>query len=202
MKDEIALKSQSDSSSGTTVSRAVAVSGSSFRLHPSSLLNVDRRRVFRILVQVSRYGMAALFLFTAGAKLWIVRDFATSVGQLLTAIGLDQSLWTWPATVGVISVEILIALLLLVPRTVRIGGLLSAALLIAFSAFALYYRFGLGNLEGLECGCFGKIIGSQLGVQTALRNLVLLIPALVVFFGYRKRAPQPKSEYSGADPAD
>jgi hypothetical protein len=40
--------------------------------------------------------------------------------------------------------------------------------------------------EPLECGCFGGILASQLGVSTALRNLVLLIPALIVFFGYRR----------------
>ncbi len=51
------------------------------------------------------------------------------------------------------------------------------------SAFALYYRYGLGNAEGLECGCFGGIIASQLGVTTALRNLVLLVPTFIVFLG-------------------
>ncbi len=160
-----------------------------------------KSKLFRIVVQISRFGLAALFLFTAGAKLWIVRDFATSMGQLLTATGFDQSRWAWSGTVGVISVEIVVAILLLVPRTARLGGFLSAALLMAFSAFALYYRFGLGY-EGLECGCFGKIIGSQLGVQTALRNLALLIPALVVFFGYRKRSPQPRPDYTSARLAD
>jgi len=40
--------------------------------------------------------------------------------------------------------------------------------------------------EPLECGCFGGIIASQLGVSTALRNLCLLIPAFIVWFGYRK----------------
>jgi hypothetical protein len=39
--------------------------------------------------------------------------------------------------------------------------------------------------EPLECGCFGGIIASQLGVKTALRNLALLMPALIVWFGYR-----------------
>jgi hypothetical protein len=40
--------------------------------------------------------------------------------------------------------------------------------------------------EPLECGCFGGIIASQLGVKTALRNLALLLPVLVVLFGYRR----------------
>jgi hypothetical protein len=72
------------------------------------------------------------------------------------------------------------------PRTVRLGALLAAALLIGFSAFALYYVYVLHG-EPLECGCFGKILASQLGVTTALRNLALLVPTFIVFFGYRRR---------------
>jgi hypothetical protein len=72
----------------------------------------------------------------------------------------------------------------------RLGALLAAVLLIGFSAFALYYVYALHG-EPLECGCFGGIIGSQLGLKTALRNLVLLIPALIVFFGARQiKQPQ------------
>jgi hypothetical protein len=60
-------------------------------------------------------------------------------------------------------------------------------LLAGFSAFALYYVYVLHG-EPLECGCFGGIIGSQLGLKTALRNLVLLAPAVIVFFGARREA--------------
>jgi len=90
----------------------------------------------------------------------------------------------------VIVLEIVIAALLIVPRTVRLGAVAAGLLLIGFSAFALFYTYGLQG-EALECGCFGNIIGSQLGVKTALRNLGLLIPVLIVFFGYpRVRSPR------------
>jgi uncharacterized membrane protein YfcA len=92
----------------------------------------------------------------------------------------------WPATVAVISFEIIAALLLLIPRTVRVGAVLAALMLTGFSGFAIYYVYVLHG-EPLECGCFGGIIASQLGVKTALRNLVLLIPAILVFFFYRRR---------------
>jgi hypothetical protein len=143
------------------------------------------RKIFQLLIQISRFGLAALFLFTAGAKLWIVKSFSANVGELISASGFDMR-WRWPATIGVIGVEILTAIFLLLPRTVRAGALLAGALLIGFSAFALYYRYGLGYPEGLECGCFGGIIASQLGVKTALRNLALLIPVVLVLFGYRR----------------
>lgn len=147
-------------------------------------------RILQLLVQISRFGLAALFLFTAGAKLWIVKAFAANVGELLSASGLNHARLIWPATIAVIATEIITAILLLLPRTVRAGALLAAALLIGFSAFALYYRFGLGYQEGLECGCFGGIIASQLGVKTALRNLALLVPAFVVLFGYTRVQPR------------
>ncbi len=149
-----------------------------------------RRRFFsgsllKWLVTISRFGLVALFLFTAGAKLAILTGFAANVSELLAASGLDYRRWMWPITIGVIVVEVITAVLLLLPRTVRAGAFLAAALLLGFAAYALFYVYVLHG-EPLECGCFGRIIGSQLGVKTTLRNLVLLLPALLVFFGYRR----------------
>lgn len=145
-------------------------------------------RLFRILVQICRFALAALFLFTAGAKLAIAKAFAANVGELLAASGFNYTRWMWPVTVGVIVVEVITAVLLLIPKTVRLGALLAAALLIGFAGYALYYVYVLHG-EPLECGCFGKIMASQLGVKTTLRNLALLVPVLVVFFGYRRTRP-------------
>jgi len=146
---------------------------------------MSARRVMRYLTLISRFGLAALFLFTAGAKLFILKAFATNVASLLSASGVNYERWQWPATIGVICAEVIAATLLIIPRTVKLGAILSAALLIGFSAFALYYVYALHG-EPLECGCFGRIIGSELGVKTALRNLALLIPALIVLFGPRR----------------
>src|SRR6266853_5971375 len=138
-------------------------------------------RAIKILVQFSRFGLAALFLFTAGAKLAILKTFAGNVAELLSSAAINYERWRWPVTIGVIAAEVLTAGLLIVPRTVRLGALLAAVLLVGFSAFALYYVYVLHG-EPLECGCFGGIIGSQLGLKTALRNLLLLVPAVIVFF--------------------
>jgi len=146
-------------------------------------MKIDRYRVW--IVRVCRYGLAALFLFTAIAKLAILKEFVTKVGELLSSLGFDYQRWSRPATAAVIVAELVTAVLLIVPVTVRIGAVFAAALLMGFAAFALYYVYGLHG-EPLECGCFGGIIASQLGVKTALRNLALLLPALVVMFGYRR----------------
>lgn len=146
------------------------------------------RKIFRVLVHLCRFGLAALFLFTAAAKLWILKTFAGNVAELLSSAHFNYERWQWPVTMAVIGAEIIAAILLIVPRTIRLGAVLSALLLIGFSAFALYYVYVLHG-EPLECGCFGNIIGSQLGVKTALRNLGLLIPAVIVFFGSSRRSP-------------
>src|SRR5215510_13184888 len=143
------------------------------------------------IVRVCRYGLAALFLFTAIAKLAIVNAFVKNMGELLASSGFDYQRWSWPATIVVIGAEIVTAVLLVLPRTVRIGALFAAVLLMGFAWYALYYVYGLHG-EPLECGCFGGIIASQLGVKTALRNLELLIPVLVVWFGSRRA----RKEYS------
>src|ERR1041384_3550942 len=78
--------------------------------------------LLRWLSRLSRFGLAALFLFTASAKLWILRDFVSKVAELLSSMGWNYQRWQWPATVGVIAAEVLIAALLIVPRTVRIGA--------------------------------------------------------------------------------
>lgn len=147
---------------------------------------MTRSSVIRILAQISRFGLAALFLFTAGAKLAIVKAFAANVAELLSASGFNYSRWMWPATIAVIVAELITAGLLLLPRTVRVGAISAGALLLGFAGFALYYVYVIHG-EPLECGCFGGIIGSQLGVKTALRNLGLLLPVLLVLFGYRGR---------------
>jgi hypothetical protein len=155
---------------------------------------MNRSKLLCVLVSISRFGLAALFLFTAGAKLAIVRTFAANMAELLTASGIDYHRWMWPATIAVISLEIVVALLLILRRTVRLGALLAGLMLIGFSGFALYYVYALHG-EPLECGCFGGIIASQLGVKTALRNLALLVPVVIVLFGYRQKvkAEQPLS---------
>ena len=145
-----------------------------------------RLLVFLWVKRLSRFGLAALFLFTAGAKLAILKGFAANVAELLSASGFNYARWMWPVTIAVIVAEILAAILLLLPWTIRAGALIVGLMLLGFAAYALYYVYVL-NGEPLECGCFGGIIGSQLGVKTALRNLALLIPVFIVIFSYRRK---------------
>jgi hypothetical protein len=153
---------------------------------------MDRRRLLQLVVLISRFGLAALFLFAVGAKLYFINDPTQSFLKMMPNLVGER--WALPVVLAVFAAESAAVVLLMWSRTVRIGALWAAALLIGFAAYALYYRYGLGNSEGLECGCFGGIIGSQLGVKTALRNLGLLVPALIVVFGARSKQTHLKNE--------
>ena len=158
---------------------------------------MNARSIIKVVVHLSRFALAALFLFTAGAKLAILKTFAGNVAELLSSAAISYERWRWPVTIGVIVLEIIAAVLLIVRRTMRLGALLAAVLLIGFSAFALYYVYVLHG-DPLECGCFGGIIGSQLGLKTALRNLALLVPAVIVFFGAGQKN-RPKKGSKGTE---
>jgi hypothetical protein len=136
------------------------------------------RRWLNILILISRFGLAAMWLFAAGAKLSTFHDFTFNLTNLV-----PEHL-ALPLSVTVIAFELLAAVLLIIPRTARLGAMLTALMLIGFAVYGLLYVYIL-NGEPLECGCFGGIIGSQLGLKTALRNLALLIPAALVIFGGR-----------------
>ena len=153
------------------------------------------RTLFRVVFHLCRFGLAALFIFAAGAKLTIIKKFVGNMAELLSSMHINYERWQWPATIAVIVAELIAAVLLLAGKTVRAGAIWSGLLLIGFSAFALYYVYVLHG-EALECNCFGGIIASQLGVSTALRNLVLLVPAVIVFFGASYKAARDKEKAS------
>ena len=68
-----------------------------------------RSSLLKWLVHISRFGLAALFLFTAGAKLAMAKTFATNVAELLSASGFNYARWMWPTTVAVITAEVITA---------------------------------------------------------------------------------------------
>jgi hypothetical protein len=67
----------------------------------------------QIVVRICRFGLVALFLFTAAAKLAIIKAFVSNMSELLAASGFNYQRWSWPATIAVIAAEIVTALLLL-----------------------------------------------------------------------------------------
>src|ERR1700752_5265773 len=103
---------------------------------------MNRTILLKWFVRISRYGLAALFLFTAIAKLAIIKTFVKNMGELLSSSGFDYQRWSWPATIAVIVAEFIAAALFIAPRTGRLGALLSGALLVGFASYALLHVYG------------------------------------------------------------
>src|SRR5258705_2109485 len=103
---------------------------------------MNLRRAIKIMVRISRFGLAALFLFTAGAKLAILKAFAGSVAELLSSAAINYERWRWPVTIGVIAAEVLTTGLLIVPRTVRLGAFLAAGPFGRVRGLSVYHVFG------------------------------------------------------------
>lgn len=141
--------------------------------------------IVKWLAHICRFGLAGLFLFSVVAKIYSLSDPTQNFFKNMS--GLVPERWAMPVAVAVVIAELIAVALLIRVRTARVGALWAAGLLLGFAGYALYFRFGLHITEGPECGCFGGIIKSQLGVKTALRNLAFLIPAIVVIVGLRKQ---------------
>ena len=106
--------------------------------------------VFKWIVHVCRFGLAALFLFTAGAKLWILKEFAGKVAELISSMQMNYQRWQWPMTIAVIAIEIVTAILLIVPRTVRVGAIVAGATNIALFVGLEIRTDGGGFVSGLS----------------------------------------------------
>lgn len=136
---------------------------------------MNRRSTFRLIACLNRFGLGGLFLFAAVAKLFTINSF---VGSMVQVFGIR---WAQSAAITIVLVELAVAILLFLPRTIRAGGATAALLLFGFAVYALYYVYILDG-EPLECGCFGRVAASQLGISTALRNLILIVPAMLLTF--------------------
>ena len=178
------MRTAMDEASGVERKAYVDAAANEAAARPRVSSRSARSSILFWLVQVSRFGLAALWLFAAGMKLYMRNNPAESFFTNMPFLVGER--WATTVAVAIICSEILAAALLIWPRTMRLGAIWSAVMLAGFAGYALYYRYGLGNAEGLECGCFGGIIGSQLGVSTALRNLLLLIPTAIIIFGSKK----------------
>jgi uncharacterized membrane protein YphA (DoxX/SURF4 family) len=131
-----------------------------------------------VLADFSRFFLSAVFLLAAGAKLYMLnKPMESSFTNMILLFG---HFWGLPLAIAVITAELAVGGLLLLKRFTRPAAAGATVLLMGFASYALYYRFGLHHRFGLDCGCFGGIIKSQLGVRTALRNLCLLVPAVLI----------------------
>lgn len=129
-----------------------------------------------VLAVVLRGALALLFVVAALHKL---RD-RDAFRATLDAYALLPSPLTTPLARAVPMVELVAALLLVVPRAAAIGASIAVLLL---SVYAL--AMGVNLLRGrrdLDCGCMGPGAHSPIGPELLVRNLLLIVAALVAGF--------------------
>jgi hypothetical protein len=123
-----------------------------------------------LLVETFSFLLILLFVYTASSKLI---DFHKFVGQLGRHPFIGRL--PLPVAIGVITSELLVALLLVFPTTKRIGFGGSAGLL---SVFTLYLTVMLSTHRHLPCAC-GGVIRFMTWKQHVFFNLFFLIISLL-----------------------
>ena len=123
-------------------------------------------------VWAARVVLAAVFVAAAIGK---VRDRAGTV-QSARGLGVPARV-AGPVAVALPIVELLSAVLLVVPSTSRLGALLALGLLGAFSvAIGIALRAG----RTPSCHCFGARSNRPISTDDLLRNAALMVLGLVV----------------------
>lgn len=131
-------------------------------------LNVKLNRKL-ILFVITRL-FFALFLYSAAEKLYDVEKFRVQLGQspILTAFA-GYVAWIIP------SIEVIIAVLVIIPRTTLIGLYTSFSLMVMFTA----YIFLIMNYsEYIPCSCNGILEGASWAQHLAF-NIAFVILAVM-----------------------
>lgn len=80
-------------------------------------------------------------------------------------------------SIVIVLIELILAISIYEPRFWKYTGIFSSIILFAFGAIALW-----GKYEGkiIQCPCFGKFFGSDIGVGLIIRNSLLIIVGLIL----------------------
>ena len=81
---------------------------------------MTKRGTLKILVHTGRFFLAALWLFAAGAKIYMRNDPTHSFFSNMKNLVAES--WALPVAIAVVAAEIVAAILLLWPRMARIGA--------------------------------------------------------------------------------
>jgi peroxiredoxin/uncharacterized membrane protein YphA (DoxX/SURF4 family) len=123
-----------------------------------------------------RLVLAATFTLAAIAKLFDRQGSRDAISSFGLPIWLAR-----PLSLGLPPVELVIAVLLLVNPSARIGSLVAFALLLSFTV-AIAVSLARGKKP--DCHCFGQLHSAPVGRSTLVRNALLLAGAgLVIWRG-------------------
>ncbi len=132
--------------------------------------------LLRILHWVSRLSLAGVFIYSGYIKYRSPLEFASAI----TGYKLVPDSLIFPLASYLPWVEMALGLLLLIGWKIRTVALGAAALLAGFTVILT-----VTYLRGIEadCGCFG--FGQKITPLTIARDMLILIPALLLIFEAR-----------------
>ena len=138
--------------------------------------------------RLSRWLIAAVFLFAAVPKLLDVKAFA----EIVNAYAVLPGYLVLPAAIAIPIVEVVLAAGLILGRW---QSTLGSLLLLGFFIFLLGYSIHVGL--DIDCGCFGPEdpeYSAFHGLRSALwRDLAMLVPLFYSLWYFRYRSVQSQS---------
>jgi uncharacterized membrane protein YphA (DoxX/SURF4 family) len=128
-----------------------------------------------ILSLLCRLFVGFIFIYASYDKIVNPQDFAPFVAQYEIA-----PLWTvnWGSAIFAWT-EFTISILLIIGLQIRPASFLASLMLLFFTGLMIYA--GITG-AGFDCGCFPGDAGHPAGYDAALRDVMFLIPALLLFF--------------------
>lgn len=127
----------------------------------------------KIAIWIARIGLAVMFLYAGFVKSGASEGFARTISQFTilppSLVELFSLTLPW--------IEVLCGILLLIPKSARIGAVLAAVLLMTFIV-AIGWALSQGLI--VDCGCFGEDVppSRERMVATLVRDAVLLVLTL------------------------
>lgn len=141
-------------------------------------MEISRKALTAILVEIIAWLLAALFTYTAVSKVydWTGTRIAM-YNQVFPVWMAEVLLYLLP------SIEIVVAILLLVPNWRKIGLLMSVLLMVLFTGYVGWVW--LGFTERVPCSCGGVLSSLDWGEHLVF-NLVFLGIAVIGYWSHRK----------------
>ena len=122
---------------------------------------------------ILRLFLASVFIVAALSKLADLSGTRKAITEFGLPYGLSKI-----ASIALPIFELAVGLMLLIAATAWYGAL-SAAVLLAVFTIAIIVQLAKGNAP--DCHCFGQISTEKIGISSVFRNLIFLIPAILLF---------------------
>ena len=133
----------------------------------------------KYLRKIAALIIGGIFCFSAVSKI-LYWSFTIDVMRQLI---LNEFLAT-AFSLFLILIEMTISLSILFPNYWRFTGYSSAIVIFVFTIIVI-----LGKISGriIECPCFGKFFGAEIGTGLIVRNIVLIIWSVILVVDYNKK---------------